>query len=67
MDKPTMTSDELKQFLDHFGMSETELAETLSVTKPAVDHWLTGRRDVPPTTVRLLRYFLKHPTRLGEF
>ena len=65
--KPTMTSDELNQFLDHFGMNADELAETLSITKPAVDHWLSGRREVPATTVRLLQYWLKHPTRIGAF
>lgn len=66
-DSPKMTPDELRQWLEFFDMSEQELAETIEVTKPAVDHWLAGRREMPSTTVRLLKFFLKHPTLIGEF
>lgn len=66
-DSPKMTPDELQQWLNFFDMSEQELAETLEITKPAVDHWLSGRREMPSTTVRLLKFFLKHPTLIGEF
>lgn len=61
------TPKTLESWLEYFDMSEHELAELLGVTKPAVDHWLTGRREVPPTVQKLLNYFLSHPDRLGEF
>lgn len=67
MIKVLMTSEQLKNFLRKHKLSNDQFAELLGITKPAVDHWLTGRRSVPMTTVKLLKYFDAHPDAMEEF
>lgn len=62
-----MTKKELDSLLEFWGFSNQEFADLLGVTRPAVDHWVTGRREVPPTTVRLLRLFYAQPKVMKDF
>ena len=62
-----ITPKELEAFLQKFDISNADFAHMLGVTEPAVQHWLNGRRDVPPTTVKLLRYFERRPVAMEEF
>ena len=48
-----MTPAELQKFLDDNGLYEDEAAIAFAVTPKAVDHWLKGRREVPPLVQKL--------------
>lgn len=52
-----MTPLALNQYLQRCDLSHEEFALILGVTKGAVAHWLSGRRDVPELVVRLIDYF----------
>lgn len=62
-----MTTEEFRDWLKQHKMSAEYLSRVLEVTKPCVDHWITGRREVPATTVKLLRFFDDRPGNLEEF
>ena len=62
-----MSVDQLKAFLVSFSMTGNDLAHVLGVTEQAVAHWLKGRRDVPPTAVKLIHYFQRKPQEIREF
>lgn len=67
MNKSEMTPRELEKFMAKHRLSDHEFADIIGVTKPAIDHWIAGRRSIPATTARLIRYFDKHPTAMDEF
>lgn len=62
-----MTPNDIKAFMERHGLSISELAEILGVQRPAVDHWLKGRRQVGLTVARLLRLFDRNPALMREF
>ena len=57
-----MRGKDVVKFLNDFKIDGHKLAHCLGITKPAVDHWVTERRSVPPTVVKLLKMFRKDPT-----
>lgn len=65
--KEAMTAKELSNFLVRHKITGEKFAETLGVTKPAIDHWLSNRRSIPETTARLIKFFDKHPDVMDEF
>ncbi len=67
MPKNKISVADLEAFMKRHRLTPKALSELLGVTGPAVDHWLQGRRDVPPTTVKLFRTFDKYPGLVGEF
>lgn len=67
MSKVQMKIEELEAFMHKYGFDNESLAGFLGITKPAVDHWTSGRRAIPPTTVRLLKFFAKHPELMDTF
>lgn len=66
-DQYQMTSGELKQWMDKFGLNTQQLADILAVTKTCVSYWLTDRRKMPQTTIKLLKYFDRHPMNIFDF
>lgn len=67
-DKPTMKAEDIIAFRKYFKLEHPkELATLLGVTMQAVIHWECNRREVPETTVRLLRLFYKYPQLTMEF
>lgn len=65
--KPHLTPAELESFLIRHDLTNSQFAEVLGVSRPAVDHWLIGRRNVPPTVVKLVDYFDRKPEAVMEF
>ena len=63
----TMEPDELKDFMRRHGLARDEFADLLGVRRSTLDHWVTKRRHVPPTTVKLIWAFNKNPDWMGEF
>ncbi len=47
----------LMDFLERQKLPKAEFAKIIGVTPSAVNHWLTGIRDIPETVVRLLLFF----------
>lgn len=62
-----MHPEELESFLDKYDIDDKRFAELLGVTEQAVKSWLHGKRKVPPTTAKLVRFFDNQPQRLKEF
>lgn len=62
-----MTPNELNDFLADFDFTNEDFAEMIGVTEACVDHWLHGRRKIPATTVRLIRFFVAKPNIMSEF
>jgi DNA-binding transcriptional regulator YiaG len=56
-----MSVKQLKEFLTRHGLSNSRFAKLLGVTSPAVDHWLAGRREIPPTARRLMGLIELYP------
>lgn len=59
--KTVMTPMHLEAFLKKHGISNARLSRILGVTPPAVDHWITGRRGVPHTVVKVLTLIDQNP------
>ena len=38
---------ELKEWRDRIGLTQKQLAASIGVTAPAIQHWESGRRDIP--------------------
>lgn len=57
----TMTVEELRAFMLKNNLGAVELAQMLGLTRPAVDHWLTERRRVPPPAIKLMRVLEHYP------
>lgn len=62
-----VSPEELKNFMNHQGISVTELGEILGVTHTAVVYWLSGHRILSRHMSKLIRLFIKHPNLLREF
>lgn len=63
----TMNPEELDVFLSNFDFTNADFAEMIGVTEACVDHWIAGRRKIPTTTVRLIRFFVAKPNIMSEF
>lgn len=66
-DQVQFTGEDLKKWMSDFGYDKESLAHLLVVSKTAVDFWLTNKRKMPQTTIKLLLYFKRHPQRLFDF
>lgn len=62
-----MTPEQLQNFMDKFQLSRHDLAKLVAVTKPAVDHWIVGRRDIPAMVAKLLLFLDKYPALIGVY
>lgn len=65
--KMRVNAAELEHFMNRYNLGPHQLAEAVGVTKPAVDHWLTGRRAVPMPVVKMLRFFEAQPKAISYF
>lgn len=52
-----LSREELETFMMKQNVGQETLASALGVSSGAVNHWLWGRRKVPPTVARIIRYF----------
>lgn len=66
-EQTAMSPNELRQFMQDFGFKEQSLADLLGVTKICVYYWLLGKRKIPETTARLLKYFRRYPNAMLDF
>lgn len=57
----SMTVEELKGFMIKHKMNAMDLAKLLGLTRPAVDHWVQGRRAVPGPAAKLMRVVDQYP------
>ena len=62
-----LTVEQLKEFMNHHGISTKELSEIFGVTIQAVNLWMNGLREFSVTNSRLVRLFQKYPHLLKEF
>jgi DNA-binding transcriptional regulator YiaG len=62
-----VTNESLLTFLDYHGLSDKEFANLIGVTRPAVAHWISGKRKVPNTVAKLIRFFNNKPELMREF
>lgn len=65
--KPRMTPKEIIAFRNKHNLSVKELAGLLGVTFQAVLLWEAGSRNIPETTVRLLKFFDSEPDAMERF
>jgi transcriptional regulator with XRE-family HTH domain len=42
-----MTPEDLRAYLDRFGLSQAELARQLDVSRTTVNHYLSGKWPIP--------------------
>ena len=47
----------LKEFMDKYEFSVSQLADYLGMTDQAIVYWLTGKRKIPEPMGRLLNFF----------
>lgn len=66
-EQSAMSPNELRQFMSEFGLKEQGLADLLGVTKICVYYWLLGKRKIPETTARLIKYFKRYPNAMLDF
>jgi transcriptional regulator with XRE-family HTH domain len=50
-----MKADELRKALDDLGLSQTQLASDVGVSRRLVVYWLAGARRIPAEVVKLVR------------
>lgn len=62
-----MTSAQLAAFMERHKLGSLELARIIGISRPGVDHWLTGRRSIAKPYARLMRLFDKYPQLMSEF
>lgn len=65
--KPTMKGKELLQYRESLNISFYEMADLIGVSWQAVRLWEKDQRQIPETTVRLIRLFQKFPQLRDEF
>lgn len=63
----SITSVELKAFMNKHGLSNQEFAQILGITLQAVRLWVRDDRKVSLTITRLIALFEKYPQLLREF
>jgi DNA-binding transcriptional regulator YiaG len=54
-------------YLEKHKLSHLVFAQMIGVTSSAVGHWFKGRRPVPETVIRLIRFFDANRVKLTEF
>ena len=62
-----MTPDQLNKFMKKYELSANDMADTLGVTYGAIKHWQEGRRKIPETIARLVRWFGDSPLDMKFF
>jgi len=62
-----MNQSEIVGFMHRHNMDQIMFADMLGVTRQAVNFWVKGEREMPTTTVRVLRIFDKYPQLMLEF
>jgi DNA-binding transcriptional regulator YiaG len=62
-----LSPNELKEFMQKFGFTVRSLSDLLGVSTTCVIYWCAGKRKVPETTARLLRYFERYPNAILDF
>lgn len=55
-----VTKEELLTYMMKNKLTNVMLARYLGVSGGAINHWTTGRRDVPPPVVKIIKYFDKN-------
>jgi len=66
-EQSAMSPNELKDFMKTFGFSIRSLSDLLGVSYTCVIYWTTGKRKIPETTARLIKYFERHPNAILDF
>jgi transcriptional regulator with XRE-family HTH domain len=61
-----LTGAELKRIRLRLGLTQTELARELGVTRNSVTRWETGVHKVPPMTTYALRVLAGHRGKKAE-
>lgn len=64
--KTTMTPAEIIQARRTLMLDQVTLAKAIGVSRPAVLLWESGKRQMPPPAVLLLRFYVKYPGLLQE-
>ncbi len=54
------------EFCVRHTLSKNQLADMIGVTSNAVDHWYSGRRDVPYSTRKMMAICDKYPGLVAE-
>jgi len=62
-----MSPNELKEFMVKFSFNLNSLADLLGVSRTCVLYWVTGKRKIPETTARLIKYFTRYPNAILDF
>jgi len=62
-----MTKEQVQEFLNKHGMSDSDLAILIGVSPQAVWMWAHGKRDMSLTVSRLCRLFDRKPELMREF
>lgn len=63
----SITAADLKRYRQLVGLSQGQLARTLSVSQPMLSLWEAGRRPIPPARARrLLKLLSELPSRAGR-
>lgn len=63
----TLKAQEITDMRAALRLTQHQLAALLGVSLQAVYYWETGLRDMPPTTVKLMKFFVKYPQTVKEF
>jgi plasmid maintenance system antidote protein VapI len=56
-----MSNHQLREFLNRHKLGPGKFASAVGVTEGAVSHWLTGRRHMPATVVKLCKIYDQYP------
>lgn len=65
--KENLTITELQAFMQKYGLSHQEFADTLGVTIQAITLWIKGQREISLTVTRTVRLLNKYPQLIREF
>lgn len=61
-----MTPVQLEDFLIKHDLSEDDFVEMIGVTRPALRHWFVGRRKIPPTVAKIVRFLNANPQMIAK-
>jgi DNA-binding transcriptional regulator YiaG len=62
-----MKSEELKQFRKENNLDTLELAGILGVSRSCISLWESGKRDIPKSTIKLIKVYKMFPHLIGAF
>lgn len=62
-----MNNTELRDFMNRHHLNSKIFSSIVGVTPSAVDHWLSGKRNISLTISRLCKTFDRYPQLLKEF